>query len=51
MAAAASRRIQALHKSGEQADFEFGILTSVMRANDAQKTILFDPLQITSKAT
>ena len=37
--------VQALHKSGEQADFEFGILTSVMRANDAQKTILFDPLR------
>ena len=36
--------VQALHKSGEQADFEFGILTSVMRANDAQ-TILFDPLR------
>ena len=37
--------VQALHKSGEQADFDFGILTSVMRANDAQKTILFDPLR------
>ena len=46
MAAAASLKdVQALHKSGEQADFEFGILTSVMRANDAQKTILFDPLR------
>ena len=37
--------VQALHKSGQQADFEFGILTSVMRANEAQKTILFDPLR------
>ena len=37
--------LQSLHKSGQQADFEFGILTSVMRANEAQKTILFDPLR------
>ena len=37
--------VQALHKSGQEADFDFGILTSVMRANEAQKTILFDPLR------
>jgi len=37
--------VQALHKSGEEAQFDFGILTSVMRANEAQKTILFDPLR------
>jgi UDPglucose 6-dehydrogenase len=37
--------VQALHKSGQEANFDFGILTSVMRANEAQKTILFDPLR------
>ena len=37
--------VQALHRSGQEAQFEFGILTSVMRANEAQKTILFDPLR------
>ena len=37
--------VQALHKSGQQVDFEFGILTSVMRTNETQKTILFDPLR------
>jgi UDPglucose 6-dehydrogenase len=37
--------VQALHRSGQEAKFEFGILTSVMRANEEQKTILFDPIR------
>ena len=37
--------VQALHRSGQEAKFEFGILTSVMRANEAQKTVLFDPIR------
>jgi UDPglucose 6-dehydrogenase len=37
--------VQALHRSGQEAKFEFGILTSVMRANEDQKTILFDPIR------
>jgi UDPglucose 6-dehydrogenase len=37
--------VQALHRSGQEANFNFGILTSVMRANEAQKTVLFDPIR------
>lgn len=37
--------VQALHRSGEAADYEFGILTSVMAANELQKTVLFDPIR------
>ncbi len=37
--------VQALHRSGQEAKFEFGILTSVMRANEDQKTVLFDPIR------
>jgi UDPglucose 6-dehydrogenase len=37
--------VQALHRSGQEAKFEFGILTSVMRANEEQKTVLFDPMR------
>lgn len=37
--------VQALHRSGQAADYEFGILTSVMAANELQKTILFDPIR------
>lgn len=37
--------VQALHRSGQAADYEFGILTSVMAANELQKTVLFDPIR------
>ena len=37
--------VQALHRSGQEANFDFGILTSVMRANEDQKTVLFDPIR------
>ena len=37
--------VQALHRSGQEAKFDFGILTSVMRANEEQKTVLFDPIR------
>ena len=37
--------VQALHRSGKEAKFDFGILTSVMRANEDQKTVLFDPIR------
>lgn len=37
--------VQALHRSGQEAQFDFGILTSVMRANEDQKTVLFDPIR------
>jgi UDPglucose 6-dehydrogenase len=37
--------VQALHRSGQEAKFDFGILTSVMRANEDQKTVLFDPIR------
>ena len=36
--------VQALHRSGREADYEFEILTSVMEVNEAQKTVLFDPI-------
>jgi len=36
--------VQALHRSGREVDFEFEILTSVMEVNEAQKTVLFDPI-------
>ena len=36
--------VQALHKSGGEAGFDFGILTSVMQVNEAQKTVLFEPI-------
>lgn len=36
--------VQALHRSGREADYEFDILTSVMEVNEAQKTVLFDPI-------
>lgn len=36
--------VQALHKSGGEAGFDFNILTSVMQVNEAQKTVLFDPI-------
>jgi len=36
--------VQALHRSGKEADYEFEILTSVMEVNEAQKTVLFDPI-------
>lgn len=37
--------VKALHRSGQAADYEFGILTSVMAANELQKTVLFDPIR------
>ena len=37
--------VQALHRSGQAADYEFGILGSVMAANERQKTVLFDPIR------
>lgn len=37
--------VQALHRSGQAADYEFGILASVMAANERQKTVLFDPIR------
>jgi UDPglucose 6-dehydrogenase len=37
--------VQALHRSGQAEDYEFGILTSVMAANELQKTVLFDPIR------
>lgn len=37
--------VQALHRSGMAQNFEFGILSSVMKANEAQKTVLFDPIR------
>ncbi len=37
--------VQALHRSGQESGFDFGILTSVIRANEEQKTILFDPIR------
>ena len=37
--------VQALHRSGREADYEFEILTSVMEVNEAQKTVLFDPIR------
>ena len=37
--------VQALHRCGQEAKFKFGILTSVMRANEKQKTVLFDPMR------
>ena len=36
--------VQALHRSGREAGHEFEILTSVMEVNEAQKTVLFDPI-------
>ena len=36
--------VQALHRSGREADYEFEILTSVMEVNEAQKTVLFEPI-------
>ena len=36
--------VQALHRSGREVGFEFEILTSVMEVNEAQKTVLFDPI-------
>ena len=36
--------VKALHKSGKQAGQTFQILESVMAVNEAQKTILFDPI-------
>ena len=36
--------VQALHRSGREANHEFGILTSVMKVNEAQKTVLFSPI-------
>lgn len=36
--------VQALHRSGREANHEFGILTSVMEVNEAQKTVLFSPI-------
>ena len=37
--------VQALHRSGREAGHEFEILTSVMEVNEAQKTVLFDPIR------
>ena len=37
--------VQALHRSGREADHKFEILTSVMEVNEAQKTVLFDPIR------
>ena len=37
--------VQALYKSGQENGFNFGILQSVMQANENQKTVLFDPLR------
>ena len=37
--------VQALHRSGREADYEFEILTSVMEVNEAQKTVLFEPIR------
>ena len=36
--------VQALHRSGREAGYEFEILTSVMGVNEAQKTVLFEPI-------
>ncbi|MGB1943947.1 MAG: UDP-glucose dehydrogenase family protein, partial [Flavobacteriales bacterium] len=36
--------VKALHKSGKEAGQTFQILESVMAVNEAQKTILFDPI-------
>ena len=36
--------VQALHPQRPEADYEFEILTSVMEVNEAQKTVLFDPI-------
>lgn len=36
--------VQALHRSGKEVHYEFDILTSVMEVNEAQKTVLFDPI-------
>ncbi len=36
--------VQALHRSGNEVGFDFGILSSVMEVNEAQKTVLFDPI-------
>jgi UDPglucose 6-dehydrogenase len=37
--------VQALAKSGEDNDYNFAILESVMRINNKQKTVLFDPIK------
>lgn len=37
--------VQALAKSGEDNDYNFAILDSVMRINNDQKTVLFDPIR------
>ena len=37
--------VQALHRSGREVDFNFEILTSVMEVNEAQKTVLFEPIR------
>ena len=37
--------VKALHKSGKEVGLDFQILDSVMSVNDAQKTILFDPMK------
>ncbi|MEY5043592.1 MAG: hypothetical protein RJA19_819 [Bacteroidota bacterium] len=37
--------VQALHRSGREAGFAFHILESVMHINEAQKTVLFDPMR------
>ena len=37
--------VQALHHSGAEIGFDFAILDSVMRINETQKTILFDPMR------
>ena len=36
--------VQALHRSGKEAGYNFEILESVMRVNEVQKTILFQPI-------
>ena len=36
--------VQALHRSGREANHKFEILTSVMEVNESQKTVLFDPM-------
>jgi len=37
--------VQALARSGEDNDYNFAILESVMRINNKQKTVLFDPIK------
>ncbi|MDE0978854.1 MAG: UDP-glucose/GDP-mannose dehydrogenase family protein [Flavobacteriales bacterium] len=37
--------VQALHQSGAEIGFDFAILDSVMRVNETQKIILFDPMR------